>query len=135
MGFSRRQFIQRVAAVGGYGAAYASLQGLGLLATTSARAAEALPARLGAGRRVAILGAGIAGLVTAYRLERAGFDVVVLEARDRVGGRNWTIRNGTHIDLVGEAQQTARLSPNLYFNAGPARIPSHHEGLLGYCRE
>ena len=36
---------------------------------------------------VAIIGAGLAGLVAAWRLRAAGRDVVVLEARDRLGGR------------------------------------------------
>lgn len=36
---------------------------------------------------VVVVGAGVAGLVAATRLRSAGFDVVVLEARDRVGGR------------------------------------------------
>ena len=36
---------------------------------------------------VAVVGAGIAGLVTARRLVAAGRTVAVLEARDRVGGR------------------------------------------------
>jgi oxygen-dependent protoporphyrinogen oxidase len=39
---------------------------------------------------VAVVGAGIAGLSTAHRLARAGADVVVLEAADRVGGRMTT---------------------------------------------
>ena len=89
----------------------------------------------GRGARVVVLGAGIAGLVTAYNLERAGFEVTVLEARDRVGGRNWSIRGGTKVQMNGEADQTATFADGLYFNAGPARIPSHHQGLIGYCRE
>jgi monoamine oxidase len=108
------------------------MQGLGL----AAEAAASPPPVGGHGRgaRVAILGAGIAGLVLAYELERSGFDVVVLEARERVGGRNWTIRGGDRIIMDGEADQTAGFSKGLYFNAGPARIPSNHQGLLSYAR-
>lgn len=40
--------------------------------------------------RVGVVGAGFAGLMAADRLCRSGHDVVVLEARDRVGGRVWS---------------------------------------------
>ncbi len=45
-----------------------------------------------AGVRVVVVGAGLAGLVTARDLARQGAAVHVLEARDRVGGRVWTLR-------------------------------------------
>jgi monoamine oxidase len=132
--FSRRQFLNRVAALGGTGAVYTVMQTMGLLAPDSASARPSLSPTAGRGAKVVVLGAGIAGLVSAYELERAGFEVTILEARSRVGGRNWSVRNGTRIEMVGEADQTANFAESLYFNAGPARIPSHHQALLEYCK-
>jgi monoamine oxidase len=52
---------------------------------------------------VCVVGAGYAGLTAAYRLHQAGKSVVVLEARDRIGGRIWTQRlsDGTAVDRGG----------------------------------
>jgi len=110
------------------------MQALGLASTVFAQPAPPLPEEIGKGTHVVILGAGIAGLVMAYRLERAGYAVTLLEARRRTGGRNWTLRHGDKVELIGATEQSVSFSSGLYFNAGPARIPSHHQGLLGYCK-
>ena len=131
---SRRRFITQFAKLGGIGAAFLSMQALGLASAVFAQPAPFLPEEIGKGTHVVILGAGIAGLVMAYRLERAGYAVTLLEARRRTGGRNWTLRHGDKVELIGAAEQSVSFSSGLYFNAGPARIPSHHQGLLGYCK-
>lgn len=51
-------------------------------------------------KKVAIIGAGFAGLVTARELQTRGFDVEIFEARDRIGGRAWTdTRMGRPLEL------------------------------------
>ncbi len=44
----------------------------------------------GHGQRVIIIGAGISGLAAASRLNELGYNVTILESRNRLGGRIWT---------------------------------------------
>ena len=134
MGLTRRQFLFRVGQVGGYSAAFTMMQSLGLLPIA---ATQAQPVRRvsGHGTRIVILGGGIAGLVSAYEMSRLGYECTVLEARARVGGRNWTIRRGSKVDFTSGMEQTCAFDEGLYFNAGPARLPSIHTHMLNYCRE
>ena len=64
---------------------------------------SAIPAGVtGAVRRVVVVGAGIAGLTTANALAHAGVECVVLEARERIGGRLHTIDlAGSPVDMGG----------------------------------
>lgn len=134
MALTRRQFLFRVGQVGGYSAAFTMMQAWGLLPVAATQVQPVRPVS-GHGTRVVILGGGIAGLVSAYEMSRLGYTCTVLEARDRVGGRNWTIRRGSKVSFANGTEQTCAFDEGLYFNAGPARLPSIHTHMLNYCRE
>jgi monoamine oxidase len=61
------------------------LKTLGGAATVAALAPNVLTQRRA--KRCVVIGAGLAGLAAAYKLKTAGWQVTVLEARDRIGGR------------------------------------------------
>ena len=70
-------------------------------------------------KKVIIIGAGLSGLVAGYELTRAGHDVMILESRNRVGGRVLTVRSP--------------FSDGHFAEAGAARIPPDHDLTLGYA--
>jgi monoamine oxidase len=105
-GYTRRQVVERLAWTAAATAINCSLAPLG--------------ARRGAGKRVIVVGAGLAGLCAAYELVALGHDVTVLEAQDRAGGRVHTLRKP--------------FSDGLYAEAGASRIPTSHDLTLAYAR-
>jgi monoamine oxidase len=79
---------------------------------------------------VVIVGAGFAGLTAARGLVQQGRDVVVLEGRDRVGGRSWTARiAGVPVDLgatfVGPTQDAVL---KLAADMGCQTVPTYDDG-------
>ncbi len=95
--------------------------------------------------KVVVIGAGIAGLTTAHRLQQAGMNVNLYEARSRVGGRIFTVSIGGHpvelggqnitdggeaenmrrlIDEFGLELTTTRWNMNFSYFNGEALIPS-----------
>ncbi len=70
--------------------------------------------------RVLVVGGGLAGLTAAYELERSGWEVVVLEARPRLGGRVYTVH-----DFAGDQ----------HAEAGGEYVDSGHRELRAYARE
>ncbi len=68
-----------------------------------------------------IIGAGFSGLAAAYKLKNAGWNVTILEGRDRIGGRVFS--------------QTFAQSPNLTFELGAEWVGESHERLKTLCRD
>ena len=169
MMLSRRHFLKNAAAMALIaGGLHSPLLG-GLLRVPPAAAQELpdFPEGFGQSKRVAVIGAGIAGLTSAYELLKAGFDVTVFEGQKRYGGRSLTVRPSdadyrawyldhnpfvkadSYCDFVPAEVRGARVGElvsqftpyrvgddyfDLYLNCGPGRIPTHHTGVLHYCR-
>ena len=72
-------------------------------------------------KKIVIVGAGMAGLVAAYELQQAGHKVKILEARERVGGRVFTLREP--------------FSPGLHTEAGAMRVPAKHKLTSAYIQK
>lgn len=106
-GWSRRKFLKTTALAGAAGAT------VPLLAWRTA-AAQTNP-------KVAIVGAGIAGLNAAYQLKKAGIEATVYEARSRVGGR-----------ILSE---TGAIAAGLVTDIGAELINSDHADILALVEE
>lgn len=108
---SRREFLEK----GALTSAAMALRPLSLFASP-----EKTLEKKSRPKKVVILGAGLAGLSAAYELSQAGHDVIVLEARDRPGGRVHTLRDP--------------FAEGLYAEAGATRIPDNHDQTLRYVK-
>jgi monoamine oxidase len=108
----RREFLTK-------GALIAAALRAAALTDTQAAAVES-PVKARHGKKVVILGAGLAGLSAAYQLTRRGHDVTILEARTRAGGRVRTLRDP--------------FADGLHAEAGAMFIPESHHLVMQYVR-
>jgi len=89
------------------------------------------------GRRVIVIGSGLSGLAAARELQRNGVDAVVLEARDRVGGRVWTSTKWTDAPLDMGASWIHGLKGNpltrLADEIGTPRVETTYDRSMVYA--
>ena len=119
MAYSRRQFL-RTSALASAAALAAGCQQPPAQAPGATTAPPASP-RGPQTPRIAIVGAGVAGLNTAYKLQQAGLTAKIFEGSNRTGGRMFTAR-----DL---------LAPGLTTELGGEFIDSTHEEMLALMKE
>ncbi|KLN34500.1 FAD-dependent oxidoreductase [Cellulosimicrobium cellulans] len=142
-GVSRRNFLQAVGVGSSAGVMFATMGAVGLAPTAAAQPRNeswtpprgsdfSLTGR--SAKKVVVVGAGPAGLASAYELQKAGYRVTVLEARHRPGGRTLTIRGGDSETDINGVTQKARFSDGVYMNAGAGRI-AQWMVTMDYLRE
>ena len=128
---TRRDMLAMIGATAGGAVMYQAMTSLGLAQDSPYRGPPKLEGDVN-GTTVLVLGAGLAGMTTAFELSAAGYNVHILEYREKAGGRNWTLRGGdTYTELGGDTQQVGFADGN-YLNPGPWRIPYHHHAVLDY---
>ena len=133
LSITRRDLLRKIGVSAGAAMMYQAMSTLGFARESDYRGPIDL-AGAPKGTSILILGAGMAGLVAAYELRRAGYTVKVLEYNHRAGGRSWTLRGGDEYTELGGHKQKCEFDPGLYVNPGPWRIPYHHHGMLDYAR-
>jgi monoamine oxidase len=130
---TRRQFLYRAAAVGGSALLLNTMNAWGMGIASKVGAPPALTGS-GKGKKVVILGAGLAGMTAAYELGKLGYQCQVLEARPFAGGRCQTARKGFTLRELGGEAQTCSFDQGHYINHGPWRIPLDHQSTLYYTK-
>lgn len=131
---TRRSLFALIGSVAGSAIMYEAMNSLAYAADSKFTEAPNLSGAP-AGASVIILGSGLAGMVSAYELRKAGYKVQILEYQNRPGGRNWSIQGGDTYTELGGFTQKCEFDKGLYINPGPWRIPYHHHGILHYCKE
>lgn len=132
---TRRDLLKMVGLAAGGAVLYQAMADTGFAAESTYKGPMKLEGSPKKGASVIILGAGIAGMLAAYELEKAGYSTSILEYREKEGGRCWTLRGGDSYTELGGATQRCEFAEGGYLNPGPWRIPYHHYAIMDYCRE
>ena len=131
---TRREFLYRTAAIGGLGLTMATMNAWGMSEPSRADRPPELTGS-GKGKKVLILGAGLAGMTAAYELGKLGYECQLIEARSFAGGRCQTARRGFELTELGGEKQVCQFDEGEYINHGPWRIPYNHRSTVHYTRE
>jgi len=130
---TRRELLRAIGVLGGASVLYQAMEALGHASESQFAGPPNLSgARPGAS--VVVLGAGLAGMLAAYELRKAGYKVEIIEYNNRPGGRNWSLYGGDTYTELGGATQKVGFAKGNYLNPGPWRIPYHHRTVLHYCK-
>lgn len=131
---TRRRFLQMVGATVGSAAVLNIMTAWG----QQAIGGQTEPPKLdgnGNGTKVIVIGSGSGGCPAAYELIQLGYDVTIIEARDRVGGHAFTVRGGSKTEAYGKGEQVCDWPEGLWYDAGPSRVPFYHRGFYHYAKE
>jgi len=112
----RREFLR---------ATLAASAGLLLSGPAYAMAHRGRAGRPAAGKRVVVIGAGFAGLAAAHELHALGYDISVLDARDRLGGRVLSFNAALKSEFV----------PGRNIEGGAELIGSNHPAWVAYAEK
>ena len=132
-GLTRRNLLNMIGMTAGSAVMYQAMAAMGHAQESSYRG----PIKLDGdpkGAKVLVLGAGLAGMTAALEMRAAGYQVEVIEYREKAGGRCWTLRGGDTYTELGGATQHVDFAEGNYINPGPWRLPHHHYAVLDYCK-
>lgn len=130
---TKRSFLQSVGMIGGTAAVMTAMQGWDIgFASEMDRPPEL--STDGKGKKIIILGAGLAGMVLAFEMQKKGYKTQIIEAMHYAGGRCVSARKGSIIEEIGNDKQQCNFAEGNYVNYSPWRIPAEHKSTIYYCR-
>ncbi|HPF46134.1 MAG: flavin monoamine oxidase family protein [Alphaproteobacteria bacterium] len=133
-GMTKRSFLQSVGMIGGTAAVMTAMQGWDIgFASEADRPPEM--SNDGKGKKIIILGAGLAGMVLAYEMGKKGYNTHIIEANDYAGGRCVSARKGSVIEELDGEKQVCNFREGNYVNYGPWRIPAEHRSTIYYAQQ